>query len=172
MQYTYSPISYPFHTDAATLPGLRIMLNNIDITENEVNITSIGGQPSDRYNPGSTLACVTDEVNRNCCRNIDTTGDTRIGGWYHNNQAIVAANAASGSNIFVNVFAFRQVRLAVKGVPTTIGVYTCRVPHENGTIIQASISVINVVAGKLLQLYHKHDNDMCSYALMVNYLTN
>ena len=43
----------------------------------------------------------------------------------------------------------RQVRLAAIGYPTgPVGNYTCSVPYVNGTTATATVSIINVVAGK------------------------
>jgi len=146
-----SSVLYLYTIKATTPPGLHFILGGRLLTGNEVNITNIGGQPTTRSDPGSTLVCLTDNVNRNCCRNGDT-GNSRLGGWYHNNTLVMTlSNASTGgsNNVFVSVAYTRQVRLTAIGHPTTpIGVYTCRVPNENGIMIEASITLINVVAGK------------------------
>jgi len=137
--------------NAANPPGLYFKLSGRVITGNEVNITDIRGQPTNRSDPGSTLVCVTGNVNNMCCRNLDT-GSGRIGGWYHNDKLVITTNNASNrkiNDVFVSAHYTHQVRLAVIGHPTTpIGEYTCRVPNENGTMIDASISLINIMAGK------------------------
>jgi len=64
-------------------------------------------------------------------------------------MTINSALKGGAHDVFVSVAYTRQVRLAVIGYPITpIGVYTCCVPNVNGTMIEASISLINMVAGK------------------------
>ena len=124
--------------------------NSILLSNESVNITDIGEQPfNDRTDPGSTLVCVTDNVNRNCCRGGDT-GYGSIGGWYHDNQPVLSLNAVWWlTNTFVRIVHARQVRLAAIGRPTgPVGDYTCSVPYANGTAATATVSIINVVAGE------------------------
>jgi len=128
------------------------MLDGRDLFHgNEVNIREITGQPQDHSDPGSTLVCVTDYVNRDCCRSSDT-GNGPIGGWYYNNQLVMTLNSARTGGLnqaFVSIAYTRQVRLTIIGHPITpIGVYTCRVPKRNGAMIEASITLIHEVESK------------------------
>ena len=127
--------------------GSRILLPG-----ESVNITDIGEQPHNRSDNGSTLVCVTDNVNMACCRNRDTGFVGPIGNWIHNNQLVVSLNNAAGStNLLVRVVYTRQVRLAAVGYPTgPVGDYTCSVPYADGTAATATVSIINVVAGEYI----------------------
>ena len=83
--------------------GLYFMIGTrILLPDEYINITDIGGQPNDRFNPGSTLVCVTDNVNMACCRSSDT-GYGSIGNWIHNNQSVLSVSAAAwwSSHAFV-----------------------------------------------------------------------
>ena len=137
---------------ATPTTGLYFMLGNRTLLPGQsINITDIGGQPIDRSDPGSTLVCITENVNTNCCRKIDTGGYSSIGGWYLDNQPVLSLNAVwwLTTNAFVRVVNYRQVRLAAVGHPTgPVGNYTCSVPDANGTIINATVSLVNVLAGE------------------------
>ena len=112
--------------------------------DESVVITDIGGQPVERNNLGSTLVCVTDNVNMNCCRGRES-GGTPIGDWIHNNELVVPLGSATGLNdIFVRIGYTRQIRLAAVGHPTgPVGDYTCSVPDANGIATTAIVRIIN-----------------------------
>ena len=53
-------------------------------------VSDIGIQPRDRTNPGSTIVCVTTNVNTACCRKNDNNALTNcttgaVGEWYYPN---------------------------------------------------------------------------------------
>ena len=56
--------------------------NNVYIPGDSVPITDIGPQPGNRSDAGSTLVCVTTNVNTACCRGSDGGA---IGEWYYPN---------------------------------------------------------------------------------------
>ena len=129
--------------------GLYLMLKGaILLPGDSVLISDIGSQPADRSNPGSTLVCVTTNVNTACCRNNDNNGRTSatagsVGEWFYPNGTLVPR-----SNSYVNNFArvgySHQVRLArVVLRPTPpLGVYTCEVPEAStGVLHNASITI-------------------------------
>ncbi len=110
-----------------------------------INITDIGEQPGDRNLAGSTLVCVTTNVNTGCCRGADNPNGGSIGGWLDpNNRPIPSPNALGGAtNVFTRYFYTEQVRLGiVGGTPSgPLGVYTCVVPDMNGVDVSATITV-------------------------------
>ena len=75
--------------------GLYFMLNGmIHSPGDSVHISDIGPHPADRSNPGSTLVCVTTNVNSACCRDRDNNGVTSatagaVGEWYYPNGTLV-----------------------------------------------------------------------------------
>ncbi len=114
-----------------------------------INITDIGEQPPDRSDAGSTLVCVTTNVNTGCCRGSDNPNGEGIGGWLDpNNTLIPAANAlGAATKVFYRVRFTEQVKLAiVGGTPSgPLGVYTCVVPDMNGVDVSAIITITGTV---------------------------
>ncbi len=114
-----------------------------------VNITDIGGQPTNRNDPGSTLICDTTAVNMECCRKKDTgMGVGAIGNWYFPNGSAVLTlvNLGQTTHTFYRVVYTQQVRLASRGAPVgPLGIYTCSVPDSNGIPVNATV---NIVPGK------------------------
>ena len=133
--------------------GLYFMVDNrVYLPGDFVNISDIGAQPlHDRVNPGSTLVCITTNVNMYCCRNSDSNGNGRIGNWYYPNEDMVNGPAsASGRNFTKYVFQ-HQLRLSSQGAPEgPLGEYRCEIPDGNGRRINATINIINRVSGKLI----------------------
>ncbi len=88
--------------------------------------------------------CNTSYVNNNCCRNNDTNNGP-IGDWFYANNSKVIANQDSTENdIFVRIGFAREVRLVKKGnVTGPLGIYTCRVPNNNGIIEEAQINILS-----------------------------
>ena len=125
------------------------MLNGMTYLPGDfVLISDIGPQPADRNDSGSTLICVTTNVNTACCRGNDNNALTNatagsVGEWYYPNGTIVPR---PGSNVrdFERVGYTHQVRLgkAVLNSTPPPGVYTCRVPEPlTGVIHRASIII-------------------------------
>ena len=123
--------------------GLYFMLGTkIYLPGGSVLITDIGEQEeSDRSNAGSTLVCVTSNVNTACCRGKDGGNG---GDWFYPNGSMVLRANAIGSamNVFARYGYTHHVRLGIVGTPTgPLGVYQCDVPDETGTIVSASINI-------------------------------
>ncbi len=115
-----------------------------------INITDIGGQPTNREDPGNTLICDTSNVNVNCCRNSDS-GMGAIGNWYTPSgyDVINLAILGHATDTLYRLVYTQQVRLASIGVPVgPLGVYTCSVPNNNGTLVNATINIIDTLSGK------------------------
>ena len=123
------------------------MLNGIIYPPGDsVLISDIGDQPFDRIYPGSTLVCVTANVNAACCRSLDNNGLTTItagsvGEWYYPDGSLVPRPGGNVSD-FARISYTHQVRLARVLSPTPpLGVYTCKVPEPNGILHKASIMI-------------------------------
>ena len=115
---------------------------------NSVLISDIGSQPADRSDPGSTLVCVTADVNTACCRSSDNNGVHNaaagaVGEWYYPNGAQVPR--PSGVVVdFARIGYTHQVRLGrvVSDSIPPLGVYTCQVPDpSSGFVYSASITI-------------------------------
>ena len=89
-------------------------------------ITDIGSEnTNNRSDPGSSLVCVTTNVNTQCCRSVD--GGAR-GEWYLPDRTRVVNNP---DNNFYRTRNAQQVRLNRKNnamSPTVI--FTCEVPND------------------------------------------
>ena len=130
------------------LHGLYFMLNGMTYPPGDfVLISDIGPQPAYRNDSGSTLICVTTNVNTACCRSNDNNALSNatagsVGEWYYPNGTIVPR---PGSNVtdFERVRYTHQVRLgrAVSNSVPPLGGYTCRVPEPSGAIHRASIII-------------------------------
>ena len=83
-----------------------------------VLISDIGSQPAGRTDPGSTLVCVTTNVNTACCRGGDNNGVTNatagaVGEWRYPNGTLVPR---PGGNVvdFTRLGFAHQVRLSME----------------------------------------------------------
>ncbi len=131
-----------------TSTGLYFSLDGVIYNPgSSINITDIGEQPGDRSDAGSTLICVTTNVNTECCRGADNPNGGGIGDWFDpSNRQIPSPNALSGAtNVFTRYPHTEQVRLSiVGGTPSgPLGVYTCVVPDMNGVDVSATITITN-----------------------------
>ena len=115
--------------------------NTIYLPGDSVLITDIGQQPVDRSDPGSTLVCVTSNVNTQCCRGRD---GGNVGEWFYPNGSMVPRVNTIGSAVNIVARYTHQVRLGIVGAPTgPLGVYRCDVPDgTTGTNVSASINII------------------------------
>ena len=134
--------------------GLYFMVENrVYLPGNSVNISDIGSQPlDDRMNPGSTLVCVTTNVNMACCRNRDNNNNGPIGNWYYPIEDMVNyTDAASDGANFIKFVHDEQLRLSSQGAPEgPLGEYRCEIPDGSGGNATARINIINILSGKLV----------------------
>ena len=119
------------------------MLGNTTYLSGEsVLITDIGEQTGDRSDAGSTLVCVTSNVNTQCCRGRD---GVNVGEWFYPDGSMVPRSNTinSSTNIFARYTHTHHVRLGSVGTPTgPLGAYRCDVPDgTTGTIVSASINI-------------------------------
>ena len=133
--------------------GLYFQLgNHIYLPGQSINILDIGEQPGDRSDPGSTLVCVTTNVNRACCRGSD---GGNVGQWYFPNGVAVNRPGNSPTDSFYRVGHEQQVRLAHRSDATgLLGLYRCEVPDEEGNIASASI----IISGK--KYFYIHTSEL------------
>ena len=125
--------------------------NNVYLPGDSVHITDIGEQQlDDRPDPGSTLVCVTTNVNTACCRGKDNPNNQNpnggaVGEWFYPDGSMVTRSNTIGSstNIFARFGYTHQVRIGSIGTPTgPLGVYRCDIPDGmTGTNVSASINV-------------------------------
>ena len=130
--------------------GLYFMLNGtIHLPGDSVLVSDIGPQPDNRNDSGSTLVCVTTNVNTACCRNNDNNDMGAVGDWYYPNITKVPRGSVSKELKLRGIGYTHQVRLARSPDSTPPpGVYTCIVPEPvTGVFHNASISID---MGKLL----------------------
>ena len=97
--------------------GSRILISDI-------------GRSSSTINPGSSLICMTSEVNSQCCRQSD---GGNVGEWYFPDGSLVPRNRDNPDGDFTRTGFTQQVRLNRRNEATgPTGIYTCVVPREDG----------------------------------------
>ena len=111
-------------------------------------ISDIGPQPAKRSNPGSTLVCVTTNINTGCCRKKDKNESISYtgaeGDWRYPNRTKVPRAIESSTVDLARYGYTQQVRLAkvASGSVPPLGVYTCEVPESStGVLHNASITI-------------------------------
>ena len=103
-----------------------------------VLITDIGVSPGPA-DPGSSLVCVTTNVNTQCCRNSDGGS---VGEWYFPGGNIVPCNGAQPTADFTRSGHTQQVRLNRRNnAMNPTGVFECRVPDGNDSSMLVTASV-------------------------------
>ena len=134
---------------APPVTGLYFELNGIIYYDgHSVLISDIGPQPADRSDPGSTLVCVTTNVNTACCRRRDNSAQVNtatagaVGEWHYPNGTLVPRPNNNPVD-FARVGFTHQVRLSreVSTSSPPLGVYTCEVPDPSGVTVTASITL-------------------------------
>ena len=118
------------------------------VSGDSVLVSDIGPQPADRSNPGSTLICITTNINTICCRRGDNNGQTNdtagaVGEWLYPNGTLVPRGDKVSE---LGRFGYtHQVRLARASSSTPpLGVYTCIVPEPStGVLHNASVTILH-----------------------------
>ena len=114
------------------LPGDAVLVTDIGVFNAE-----------NRTDPGTSLVCVTSNVNTKCCRGRNGPNDSggNVGEWYFPNDAIVPRNSVAQTGDFTRTGFTHQVRLNRRNSATSpTGTYKCRVPDEaTGELVNASI---------------------------------
>ena len=97
-----------------------------------VLITDIGVGVKGSPDTGSSLVCITTNVNTNCCRPGD---GGNVGEWFFPNGTIVPRNSDSPNGDFTRIGWTHEVRLNRRNnAITPLGNYTCVVPYMNNTM--------------------------------------
>ena len=95
-------------------------------------ITNIGIDVRADPNSGSSLVCITTNINTNCCRRSD---GGNMGEWYFPNGIIVPRQRDSLNGDLTRTGYTHQVRLNRRNNATTpLGTYTCVVPDMNSAM--------------------------------------
>ena len=113
---------------------------NVLLSGSSIIISAFGQQPDQRSEVGSTLACVTSNVNEQCCRTAD---GGNIGEWWDPTGALVIRDHLDQSDsIFTRIGFLEQIRLSRRSDATgPVGRYTCAVPDSRGANITAFIII-------------------------------
>ena len=127
------------------------MLNNTEyLSGDTLTITDVGDNfPPGSYvkqnDSGSSLVCVTINVNTMCCGGRDHPGSGPVGNWLFPNGTIVLVNSANPNGDFTRSSHTQQIRLNRKrtDIMSPTGVYTCEVPDgsDNAIIHRATITL-------------------------------
>ena len=118
-------------TPAPPNSALYFTLNGtVYLPNGTILITDIGSENTyDRRDPGSSLVCVTTNVNTNCCRNSDNPNGGSRGEWYLPNGTRIF-NTPYTTNFF-RTRHNQQVRLNRRNnTMSPTGVFTCEVPND------------------------------------------
>ena len=110
--------------------GLYFTLNGtVYLPGDTILITDIGSfNTNDKSDPGSSLVCVTTNVNTHCCRSVDNPNGASRGEWY----------LPDGTRIFNSVDTnFYRTRYTQQvclnrrnNAMSPTGVFTCEVPND------------------------------------------
>ena len=121
-----------------------------------VLVSDIGPQPDSRNDSGSTLVCVTTNVNTACCRSNDNNALPALGHWYYPNSTKVPRGTASKELKLRGIGYTHQVRLARSPDCTPPpGVYTCIIPGQDGFLHNASITIdMGKLRYSILKVYY------------------
>ena len=127
------------------------MLNNVIYYPGDsILISDIGPEGANRTDAGSSLICVTTNVNPDCCRNIDGGA---VGEWFFPNNVIVPRRTDATYSFRRRGFTV-QVRLTrpTENPAGPPGVYRCEVPSRvNGSNISSNITL---VSSKLTHVFY------------------
>ena len=130
--------------------GLYFILNNNTYLPGaSVLLANIGNQSlADRSDAGSTLICVTTNVNTKCCRKKKDGGD--LGDWYYPNGSVITrGNIVNRTNTFARYAYAKQIRLSKIGNPNgPFGSYQCTVSDNNGYNTSVNINIVKHLPGK------------------------
>ena len=110
-------------------------------------ITDIG---SSSYGPGSSLVCISTNVNIQCCRGRDGDGG-RVGEWFFPDGSMVLRYADNFRGDFTRRGFLQQIRLTRQNnAIAPLGVYTCRVPDGRNSSVIHSANITLLLNGKLI----------------------
>ena len=137
-------VNYMFILDPPSVGLYFMMGNTIYNSGDTVNINAIGNQPIDLSDPGTTLVCVTSNVNDRCCRSNDNLDMGALGNILDSNGQNLndLSDIRSDTDALIVVRHNQKLRLGKVGSPTgPLGVYTCVVPDMSGSDVTANITL-------------------------------
>ena len=134
------------------------MLNNVTYSPGDsILISDIGPEGANRTDAGSSLICVTTNVNTDCCRSSDNVNNNTNGGavgeWIFPNDSMVPRNTNTTYSFIRRGFT-EHVRLTrpTENPAGPLGVYRCEVPSGvNGSNISSNITL---VSSKLTHVFY------------------
>ena len=138
--------------------GLYFTLSGTVYLPNDtILITAIGSENTDdRSDPGSSLVCVTTNVNTHCCRSDDNPNGESRGEWYLPNGTKILST--HDTNFYSTLYT-EQVRLNYRNnAMSPTGVFTCVVPNDTDstryhtatiTIGECSSSLVDCLSGTI-----------------------
>ena len=131
--------------------------NSMYLPGEDVLINDIGAQSSDRTDPGSTLVCVTTNINTACCRSRDGGA---VGEWFSPDGSMVPRRYGTSAHGLNRVGYTHQVRLSrVDNANEPLGIYTCVVPPSpSGPDVSAKINIVGPTTGMWLVTLCLHTN--------------
>ena len=121
--------------------GLYFTLHGtVYLPSDTILITDIGSDnTNNRSDPGSSLVCVTTNVNTHCCRSIDNPNGGARGEWYLPDSTRIVNNP---NNNFYKTRYTQQVRLNLKNnAMSPTGVFTCEVPNNMSNTMKHTATI-------------------------------
>ena len=110
------------------LPGDTILIADIGSENNE-----------DQSDPGSSLVCVSTNVNAHCCRSADNPNGGSRGEWLDPNRTRILNTPDTN---FYRTRYTQQVRLNRRNSATLpTGVFTCEIPNEVDSIMPHTATI-------------------------------
>ena len=136
----------------SNISGLYFQLNGkIYLPGEFINGLDIGLQKRDRSDPGSTLICMTENINTPCCRSRD---GANVGNWYYPNGAKVLRQQEGYSPHYYRIGYSNQVRLMTfHDTVNPSGNYTCSVPDQQGFVWNSSIFIYGILFKDIVFLF-------------------
>ena len=121
------------------LPNDTVVITDIGVATTPIGL-QLGHVTGNTSDAGTSLVCVTTNVNTACCR---SGNGGNVGEWYFPNGTIVFRNYGYYERDFTRSGYTQQVRLNRRNNSTApTGKYECRVPDEYGVLHTASIRIV------------------------------
>ena len=121
--------------------GLYFTLNGtVYLPDDTILITDIGNENTDdRSDPGSSLSCVTNDVNTHCCRSSDNPNGESRGEWYLPDRTRILNTPDTN---FFRTRHNQQVRLNRRNnAMSPTGVFTCEIPNDGDSTMNHTATI-------------------------------
>ena len=129
------------HVPAPPSTGLYFTLSGtVYLPSDTILITDIGSENTDdRSHPGSSLVCITTNVNTQCCRSADNPNGGARGDWYLPDETRIINTPDTD---FYRTRYTEQVRLNRRNdAMSPTGVFTCEVPNDGDSTMPFTATV-------------------------------